>query len=191
MEDNKKQISAEFNKVYEDITNAYEGINEFYMKHGSLGQDDIDNRIVHVLADIWDMLGKCKEMGDEVAEHLNIRIMGRQILQYVTEKEILFTDKEIFKDNEEHSYMCKCFDGVAVCTSNDEENELPIILATYPKKSDVMADEELCESIRAYRGLDGIRNSQITYGDIMAKLGELAPPATDLAKEAALEMLEI
>ena len=70
MEDNKKQISAEFNKVYEDITNAYDGINEFYMKHCSLGQDDIDNRIVPVLADIWDMLGKCKEMGHEVAEHL-------------------------------------------------------------------------------------------------------------------------
>lgn len=70
MEDNKKQISAEFNKVYEDITNAYDSINEFYMNHGLLGQDDIDSRIVPVLADIWDMLGKCKEMGHEVAEHL-------------------------------------------------------------------------------------------------------------------------
>lgn len=68
MED-KKQISAEFNKVYEDITNAYESINEFYMNH-VFGKDNIDNRIVPVMADIWDMLGKCKEMGHEVAEHL-------------------------------------------------------------------------------------------------------------------------
>ena len=59
----------DFNKVYEDITNAYDSINEFYMKH-VFGKDNIDNRIVPVMADIWDMLGKCKEMGHEVAEHL-------------------------------------------------------------------------------------------------------------------------
>lgn len=116
--------------------------------------------------------------------------MERQILQCVTEEEILFTNKEIFKDNEEHSYMCKCFDGFAVCTSNDEKNELQMIVATYPKKSEVMADKELCESIRAYRGLDDIINSQITYGDIMVKLGKPSPFVDDIVKEA-LELMAI
>ena len=116
--------------------------------------------------------------------------MEKQILQFVTEEEILFTDKKIFKDNEEHSYMCKCYDGVAVCTSNDEEIELPMIVATYPKKIEVLADKELCESIRAYRGLDYTRNSQITYGDIMIKLGKLTQ-VKDAGISSALELLAV
>jgi hypothetical protein len=116
--------------------------------------------------------------------------MERQILQCVIEEEILFTNKEIFKDNEEHSYMCKCFDGVAVCTSNDEENELPMIVATYPKKSEVMADKELCESIREYRGLVDIINSEITYGDIMIKLGKPTQVKDDGIK-SALELMAV
>lgn len=106
--------------------------------------------------------------------------------RFILEEEILFTNKKIFKDSEEHSYTCKCYDGVAICTPDDEES--PMIVATYPKKSDVLADKELCQEIREYRGLYDLRNSQITYGDIMLKLGKLTQ-VKDADIKVALQLL--
>lgn len=116
--------------------------------------------------------------------------MERTILQCVVEEEILFTNKKIFKDNDEHAYKCKCYDGVAVCTPCDDEHELPMIVATYPKKKDVLSDKELCRSIRYYRGLYDLRNTQITYGDIMLKLGELSK-ITDEKTKMALQLMAV
>ena len=65
-----KKLNTEFNEVYDAISSAYEKMNEFYMKHCALGQNDIDSGFVMCdLREIWDSLGKCKEMGHEVAEH--------------------------------------------------------------------------------------------------------------------------
>ena len=68
--DKGKVLNEEFNEVYDAISNAYDLMNEFYMKHCALGQNDIDSGFVMCdLCTIWDMLGKCKETGHEIAEH--------------------------------------------------------------------------------------------------------------------------
>ena len=65
-----KELNTEFNEVYDAISTAYDKMNEFYMKHCALGQNDIDSGFVMCdLCEIWDSLGKCKEIGHEVAEH--------------------------------------------------------------------------------------------------------------------------
>jgi hypothetical protein len=48
-----------------------------------------------------------------------------------------------------------------------------MLIATYPKKEDVRKDKELCRDILDYRGLWDLKASQITYGDIMLKMGKL------------------
>lgn len=113
--------------------------------------------------------------------------MEKYTLKCVVEEEILFTNKRIFKDDEEHSYTCRCYDGVAVCTPTDEADQ-PMIVATYPKKEEVLTDKELCHSILSYRGLYDLRNSQITYGDIMLKLGKLTK-VTDSNIKTALQLM--
>lgn len=118
--------------------------------------------------------------------------MEKLTLQCVIEEEILFTNKKIFKSNEEYSYTCKCYDGVAICTPtpDDEEEDdvnLPMIIATYPKRKDVLLDSELCRSILDYRGLYDVRKNQITFGDIMLKLGKLTK-VKDSEIELALQL---
>ena len=118
--------------------------------------------------------------------------MEKLTLQCVIEDEILFTNKKIFKNNEEYSYTCKCYDGVAICTPtpNDEDEDevnLPMIIATYPKRKDVLLDSELCRSILDYRGLYDVRRNQITFGDIMLKLGKLTK-VKDSEIELALQL---
>lgn len=118
--------------------------------------------------------------------------MEKLTLQCVIEDEILFTNKKIFKNNEEYSYTCKCYDGVAICTptpNDDEEDEinLPMIIATYPKRKDVLLDSELCRSILDYRGLYDVRKNQITFGDIMLKMGKLTK-VKDFEIELALQL---
>ena len=117
--------------------------------------------------------------------------MEKFTLQCVIEDDILFTNKKIFKNNEEYSYTCKCYDGVAICTPtpNDDEDEinLPMIIATYPKRKDVLLDSELCRSILDYRGLYDVRKNQITFGDIMLKMGKLTK-VKDFEIELALQL---
>lgn len=107
--------------------------------------------------------------------------------KFILEDEILFTSKKIFKDSEEHSYTCKCYDGVAVCDPTDEEG-LPMLIATYPKKADVRKDKELCREILDYRGLWDLKASQITYGDIMLKMGKLAMVSDETIQTALKEI---
>lgn len=99
--------------------------------------------------------------------------------KYILEEEIFFVDKKIFKDENEHYYTCKCYDGVAICTPyydeyDEEENKnLPMIISTYPKKKDILKDDDLSQKILDYRGLFDLRKNQIHYGDIMMYLGKL------------------
>ena len=61
--DKGKELNTEFNEVYDAISDAYDKMNEFYMKHCALGQNDIDSGFVMCdLCEIWDSLGKCKDI---------------------------------------------------------------------------------------------------------------------------------
>lgn len=114
--------------------------------------------------------------------------------KFILEEDIFFTDKKIFKDEEEHYYTCKCYDGVAICTpfydeEDEEENKnSPMLIVTYPKKEDVLKNNDLCQDILTYRGLYDLKKNQIHYGDIMLYMGELTKVDSN-AVELALQTI--
>lgn len=76
-----------------------------------------------------------------------------------------------------------------MCTPIDED-ESPMIVATYPKKEEVLKDKKLCKKILEYRGLYDMRASQINYGDIMTMLGKLTKVTDDSVKLALIATSE-
>lgn len=93
-------------------------------------------------------------------------------------EEILFTDKRLFKDNEEHAYNCTCYDGIAFCERVDYEDDEEgankhapkRLLLGYPTMAEVRgtAKETAC---RDYLGLD--KRDTLTYAHIAIKYGRL------------------
>lgn len=65
-----RELNEEFNEVYDAISDAYDKLNEFYMKHCALGQNDIENTRIHFdVVCLFDKLGNCKENAHEIAEY--------------------------------------------------------------------------------------------------------------------------
>ncbi len=65
-----KELNEEFNEVYDAISDAYDKLNEFYMKHCALGQNDIENtRFSFDVVRLFNKLGNCKENAHEIAEY--------------------------------------------------------------------------------------------------------------------------
>ena len=90
-----------------------------------------------------------------------------------TTEEILFTNKTIFKDDDEHPYNCECHDGIAYCTKVDcEENtNAPEKLRLgYPQMREIKgtAKEDAC---REHRGLQ--HGEPLNYADIAMRYGRL------------------
>lgn len=91
----------------------------------------------------------------------------------VTTEEILFTNKDIFKDDNEHPYNCECHDGIAYCTKVEcEENKkAPThLLLGYPQMYEIKgtAKEEAC---REHRGLR--HGEPLNYADIAMQYGKI------------------
>ena len=90
-----------------------------------------------------------------------------------TTEEILFTNKAIFKDDNEHPYNCECHDGIAYCTKVDcEENKKAPqkLLLGYPMMHEIKgtAKEDAC---REHRGL---RHCEpLNYADIAMRYGKI------------------
>jgi hypothetical protein len=91
----------------------------------------------------------------------------------IIEEEILFTDKKFFGDKEEHAYDCVCYDGEAICTISDEEDENAPkeIIVKYPRKRELTNDQK--DYILEYRGLYDLTRKDIHYGDIMMAYGKI------------------
>lgn len=90
-----------------------------------------------------------------------------------TTKEILFTNKAIFKDDNEHPYNCECHNGFAYCTKVEcEENKkAPThLLLGYPRMYEITgtAKETAC---REYCGIQ--MSEPLTYSDIAMKYGKI------------------
>ena len=94
-------------------------------------------------------------------------------MEKIIEEDILFSDKNIFGDNEEHSYDVECYDGYGVATAN-EEGIPKKLKVTYPTLSVVLKDEGLCRDILKYRGLHDLDSNDIHYGDVMMCFGEIS-----------------
>lgn len=93
----------------------------------------------------------------------------------VYEDGILFTNKKIFHDDNEHMYNCICFDGYARCIrSEDEKDTIPqTIYAVYPTLEEILKSKSKCNRILEYRGLTDLTAEDITYGDVMVVYGKI------------------
>ena len=68
--DKNKTLNAEFNEVYEAISNAYNAINEFYMKHYFAQSSETDDRYARYgVMNLLDSMGDVKEEAHNIAEH--------------------------------------------------------------------------------------------------------------------------
>ena len=96
--------------------------------------------------------------------------------RFILEEEIFFTDRKLFKDNLEHPYDVKCFDGHAIGTAVECEDNISVpktIRILYPLRGDIIANERKAEYVLSYRGLYDLTSKDITYGDIMICLGKI------------------
>lgn len=112
--------------------------------------------------------------GDVAAEGLLDKDFINIAEGVVTEDGVSFTDKDFFRDEEEHFYMCECHNGYAECVSkemNDKRNPHLKIKVTYPLMEDIMKDDEKVAAVREYRGL--LEDDEITFADIMVKFGKI------------------
>lgn len=90
----------------------------------------------------------------------------------VREEDVLFTNKMVFGDTEEHYYDVDCYDGYGIGTT-DEEGIPSEIRVEYPTLDEVLADDEKAEYVLEYRGLWDLEPSDITFGDIMMAYGRV------------------
>ena len=94
---------------------------------------------------------------------------------YLVEEGMLFTDKKIFGDNEEHEYDVYCQDGRAIAIPAIgellEHPKSPRLLELiYPKKDELTPEQK--EKCLENRGLF-LGASQCHVGDICMSLGKI------------------
>ena len=87
--------------------------------------------------------------------------------------EMLFTNKRIFHDKEEHSYEVISFDSFAIAHRNDDEDTSApeYLVLHYHKMEDI--DKDLKEEILRYRFYYDWYRYKLTYDDICIYLGKL------------------
>ena len=61
-------LNKEFNEVYDTISDAYDKVNEFYLKH-IFFNERCNPLHKQEVADLLDKIGNAKEIGHEIAEH--------------------------------------------------------------------------------------------------------------------------
>ena len=88
----------------------------------------------------------------------------------VREYDVMYWNKEIFGDEEEHEYDVDCADGAAVAHAKNEKDPQTLLL-TYPKMEKVAKNEDMVDDIREYRGLP--YDEKIHYGDVMMYCGKI------------------
>jgi hypothetical protein len=100
--------------------------------------------------------------------------MKKQTMKdFIYEKEIFFSDFEIFQDNNEHAYNCKCYDGYAVCNAVEPNEMKKTFRVTYPLRKEVLKNEQMCKEVLEYRGLYDLTKTDIHFGDIMVTYGKI------------------
>lgn len=89
--------------------------------------------------------------------------------------EMLFTNKKVFGDNEEHEYNVKCYDGYAMAepTENELKNfpNAPKLRLIYPKL-DELSDNKKIEVLE-YRGLYDEPAEKCNYADVCMRYGKI------------------
>ena len=86
---------------------------------------------------------------------------------------VLFVDRNIFGDEEEHEYDCLCNDGCAAGTRvDDNDKRAPSsVVIEYPTLSSLTDEQK--DYVLKYRGLYDLTHDDITYGDVMLAYGKI------------------
>ena len=93
---------------------------------------------------------------------------------FVLETEIYFWDIPHLKD-EDVCYDVFCFDGFAVATKNEmnKAGTPNLLIITYPKMDEVVADKEMADECTYNRYSESYNGSNLCYGDIMMCYGDI------------------
>lgn len=95
------------------------------------------------------------------------------------EDDILLCDQKFFGDGNEHRYIGKFYDGIAVVHSEPEDKNSPeTLVLTYPTLDIINSEDgnELDREIRLWCGLQP--GDEITYLDVALKYGNPNIPKT-------------
>lgn len=94
----------------------------------------------------------------------------------IVKDEMLFTDKKIFGNNEEHSYNVTCDDGHAIAVPTDDEvecypNSPKQITLTYPTLEELTKEQK--RECLDYRGKVDVPTSRCNYADACMLYGKI------------------
>lgn len=94
---------------------------------------------------------------------------------FVLEEDVYITNEKVFGDLDEHSYDVTCYDGFAVGHSVDMlDNEPERVKLIYPKREEILTDEDRAEFVLKSRGLYDLTQDDIHFGDIMMVYGKIS-----------------
>ena len=95
--------------------------------------------------------------------------------RYFLVKNVLLYDEDMFGDSEEHLYDVECYDGYAIATRCEDEDNTNIeqVRLEYYTLAEVLSNEILSEQVLQYNGLYDLSPSDINYGDIMMAYGKI------------------
>lgn len=66
--DDMPYLNREFNAIYQKVSDAYDAINEFYLKH-IFFNERCNPAHREEMADLFDKMGEVKELAHDIAEH--------------------------------------------------------------------------------------------------------------------------
>jgi len=129
-------------------------------------------------------LERIEDMAAAIKDELEHTIRCTKEVMPTIKDEMLFTNRSIFGDYEEHEYEVECQDGfaTAVPTANELESnpKAPKRLElTYPKLNEL--GDRAKQSCLDYRGIYDEPVSSCSYADVCMKYGKIKKPAQGIA----------
>lgn len=91
------------------------------------------------------------------------------------QKKFIWENSIEFAEYPTAEYACKCYDGVAICTLEDSEQDTSpnTLIVIYPTLEVVKKYEKIAREILRYRGLPENNIRELHYGDVMLYFGDI------------------
>lgn len=94
---------------------------------------------------------------------------------FILREEVYLYDEDLFADSDEHLFDVECYDGYAIATRCEDEDNTNIeeVRLEYYTLAEVLSNAFLSEQVLQYNGLYDLSPSDINYGDIMMAYGKI------------------
>lgn len=130
-------------------------------------------------------LERIEDMAAAIKDELEHTIRGIKEVMPTIKDEMLFTNRRVFGNNEEHEYSVECQDGFAVARPTETElknnPKAPLRLElTYPKLNEL--GERAKQNCLDYRGLYDQPTSSCNYADVCMRYGKIKKIAQGVAR---------